>query len=358
MNEKLLEILFIIQELLIFKGQLKVINQSIYFNGDRIFFSGADSYSNYGRDFGNGSYKESKLEIETLLASIEANGGNSVTVYIHVDGQELPHFDSLIGNYTESLIADLKEFLNVAEKHNLFVILSLWNGYLNRPKISQLITDDSFQRSYIDKVITPMATALSNHKALAIWQIIKGPEGMVAIGKKDPDPCFDTSGTKFYNTQWKDSSLTMKEVLRFINQMSSALHTVSPSKLVTVSIGNIEGMMSFNYFTKDCLKKAGGHDNGYLDIYVLGSIKINEEYSDYIPLQKTSFELKLDKPVIIADVSTNSTNSSSLADVYLKFLKFDYSGCLALGYRDLQKSVNEGLKSIDQRIKKIVFNEK
>jgi mannan endo-1,4-beta-mannosidase len=337
-----------------FKGLLKVINQSIYFNGDRIFFSGADSYYNYGRDFGNGLYKKSKFEIETQLASIKTNDGNSVRVYIHVDGRELPDFDSPIGSYTESLIADLKELLDAAEKHDLFVILSLWSGYFKRSNISQLITDNSFQQSYIDKVITPMATALSDHKALAIWQIITGPEGMVAIGKEDPDPCFNTSRTTFYNTQWKDSTLTMKEVLRFINKMSSALHTASPSKLVTVSIGNIEGIMSFNHFIKECLKKAGGHENGYLDIYVLGSIQINKEYKDYIPLQKTSFELKLDKPIIIADVSTNSTKSLSLADAYSRFLKFDYSGCLA---SDLQESV-QGLKSIGQLIKKIVIKEK
>ncbi len=337
-----------------------MINQSIYFNGDRIFFSGANIYDNYGQDFGNGLYNKSKFEIEPLLASIKANDGNSVRVYIHVNGQQLPDFDSSIGNYTESLIADLKELLDVAETHNLFVILSLWSGYFKTSKISQLITDNSLQQSYIDKVITPMATALSNHKALAIWEIIEGPEGMVATEKEDLDPCFNTSGTKFYNTQWKDSNLTMKEVLRFINKMSSALHTASPSKLVTVSIGNIEGMMSFNYFTKDCLKKAGGHENGYLDIYVLGSIKINKEYKDYIPLQKNSSELELDKPIIIADVSTNSTKSSSLADVYLKFHTFDYSGCLELDYKDIdsQKSVNEGLKRIGQLIKKIVINKK
>ncbi len=331
-----------------------MINQNIYFNGDRIFFSGAESYNNYGQDFGNGSYKKSKSEIETQLVSIKANGGNSVMIYIHVDGRDLPDFDSSIGIYTESLIADLKTFLDFAQKHNLFVILSLWNGYYKTQKISQLITDNSFQQSYIDKVITPMATALSNHKALAIWEIIKGPEGMVPIEKNDSYPCFDTSGMNSYNAKWENSTLTMEEVLRFINKMSSALHTASPSKLVTVSTTRINEMMSFNHFTKECLKNAGGYDNGYVDIYVFATASIKEVYKEFVPLKNNSAELKLDKPIIVSGISTESLKNYSLTDAYSKFLEYNYSGCLGSDYKFKQQTINEGLKEIGQLIKKIV----
>jgi hypothetical protein len=106
-----------------------------------------------------------------------------------------------------------------------------------------------------------MANALSKHKALAIWEIMDGPDGMVAIMKNnDVDRCFNTREMKVYNTEWKNSVLEM-EVLRFINKMSSALHEASPLKLVGVGIEKIDEMLSFNHFSNDCLIKVSGHEN-------------------------------------------------------------------------------------------------
>jgi mannan endo-1,4-beta-mannosidase len=301
--------------------------------------------------------------MEAQLASINENGGNSVRIYLHWDGIKLPDFESQIfenGYYTESLIVDLRDFLDAAEKNNLFVIISLWNGFYSSSKLSELITDIKVLELYIDKLITPMATALSKHNALAIWEIVYGPDGMAAIGKKDSEKCFDTSGIKSPNNGWTDSNLTMKEVLRFINEMSSALHSASPLKLVTVATGMIDEMLSINHFSNDCLKKAGGHEKGFLDLYVFSVIMVGKEYKEFIPLQNSSAELKFDKPIIITGVTKDFSiiKNRNLADVYLELWKSDYSGCLAASNgTDDQSSVNEGLKSIRELIKKIFINE-
>jgi mannan endo-1,4-beta-mannosidase len=302
--------------------------------------------------------------MEPRLFSIKTNGGNSVRIHLHWDGFKLPDFESQIfknGTYAKSLIADLRDFLDVAEKNNLFVIISLWNGFAFSSKLSKLITDITVLQLYIDKLITPMANALSKHKALAIWEIMDGPDGMVAIMKNnDVDRCFDTTEMKIQSTGWKNSILEMEEVLRFINKMSSALHEASPLKLVTVGIGKIDEMLSFNHFSNDCLKKAGGHENGFLDLYVFVRILFDGEHKEFIPLQKSSAELNFDKPIIIARVSEESSKSTSmsLAHVYENLFKSDYSGCLALAYGTIneQNSVNEGFKSISELIKKFFIN--
>jgi mannan endo-1,4-beta-mannosidase len=299
--------------------------------------------------------------MEHGLFSIQTNGGNSVRIHMHWDGIKLPGFESQIfanGIYTESVIADLKDFLDDAEKNNLFVIISLWNGFAFSEKLSKLITDIKVLQLYIDKLITPMATALSKHKALAIWEIMDGPDGMVAINKNNDVRCFDTTEMKVYNVGWKNSILEMEQVLRFINKMSSALHTASPSKLVAVGIAKIDEMLSFNHFSNDCLIKAGGYENGFLDLYVFVRIIFDGEHKEFIPLQKSLAELKFDKPIIIARVSEEST-SMSLDNVYLYLLNFNYSGCLALAYGTInqQDSVNKGLRIIRDHILSIFINE-
>jgi len=90
-----------------------------------VFLSGATipSYNKSGTDFSIGVYDESKTNQEQWMAAIVDNGGNTVRINLHYDGlwwlQYDPGSQNTSGD-TLSLIVELKEFLNTAEKYNIF----------------------------------------------------------------------------------------------------------------------------------------------------------------------------------------------------------------------------------------------
>jgi mannan endo-1,4-beta-mannosidase len=60
------------------------------------------------------------------LSSISNAGGNALRVWVHIDGQWSPKFNAqgfATGADTQFLINELGDFLDMAEKNNIFVIL-------------------------------------------------------------------------------------------------------------------------------------------------------------------------------------------------------------------------------------------
>jgi mannan endo-1,4-beta-mannosidase len=225
------------------------------------------------RDFGSGAYAQTGSKMEGWLAKIEAAGGNAVRLWLHVDGSWSPKFDSMghaTGADTDSLIKELGQFLDAAQKHNVFIIICLWNGAVKPEHMVQLYHDEAALQSYLDKVLTPMAKGLANHKALAAWEIINEAAGSITQGTTDSNKCFDTHVLTNSGANWAGTGLTMKEVLRFINRHAAAIHSAAPGALVTTGAWTEKAgsdAFGFNYYSDECLTAAGGKSNGHLDFY-------------------------------------------------------------------------------------------
>jgi len=213
--------------------------------------------------------------MEGWLEKIAAAGGNAVRLWLHVDGSWSPKFDGqghATGADTDSLIKELGEFLDAAAKHNIFIIICLWNGAVKPQQMVQLYHNEEALQSYLDKVLTPMAKALAKHKALGAWEIINEPGGSIQQGITDTNKCFDTHKLTNSGANWAGTGLTMKEVLRFVNRHAAAIHAAAPGTLVTNG-GWQEASTTdacsncFNYYKDECLTAAGGKSNGHLDFY-------------------------------------------------------------------------------------------
>lgn len=61
-------------------GRLTISGRDFYYNGQKVFLSGANiAWNSYGYDFGNGAYEaNSKETLENWLTRIANNGGNSI----------------------------------------------------------------------------------------------------------------------------------------------------------------------------------------------------------------------------------------------------------------------------------------
>ena len=107
------------------------------FDRKPVFLSGANlAWIDYGNDFGNNQSNAKACQLQQYVRNISANGGNTMRVWLFVEGQNVPQFDSagmvLSTDATGSMVQDLKRFLIYAATQNVFIILTLWNGALMR----------------------------------------------------------------------------------------------------------------------------------------------------------------------------------------------------------------------------------
>lgn len=212
-----------------------------------------------------------RSKYEQAIDEVAKAGGNVIRVWVHIDGQWSPKFDSngfATGADTNSLIAELGQLLDHAAQKNVFVILCLWNLAVKPQQMIHLYTDGAKLRSYLDKVLKPLANGLKNKPALAAYDIINEPAGSYSQGVADPNPCYDTMILKGSGTDWTASHLHLKDVLRFINLHSDAIKSVDPKALVTVGDGEQTSTAICGncreYLSDHCLSQAGGKPKGIL----------------------------------------------------------------------------------------------
>jgi len=121
------------------------------------------------------------------------------------------------------------------------------------------------------------------------------PEGSVRI-EGNPNPCFDTNNLAGSGAGWAGSAIPMERFLRFINWQSSAIHSEDPKALVTVgSWSELPQTDSFgyrNYYKDNCLRDAGGRQNGIIDFYQIHSYSHGGAWNQNSPF-------KVDTPIII-----------------------------------------------------------
>ena len=247
------------------------------YGGKRVFLSGANQpWINYGQDFGNNQTNGVACALQQAIANVSAAGGNTVRMWLFVEGDSIPVFDPAASgrvvapDRTGSLARDLKAYLRYAASQNVFVNLVLWNGaVLKNQAAIDLIVDAAGDRvaSLVDNVLAPLAAALKDEPALGAWELMNEPEGSLTLVTDATEPCFDTQ-TALGNTGagWAGHSYTMAQALRFFALQAEAIHRADPQALVTVGAWSEHSVTSafpatggqgfFNYYSDDCLAKA------------------------------------------------------------------------------------------------------
>jgi mannan endo-1,4-beta-mannosidase len=344
-------------------GNLAVSGKHFTYNGTQVFLSGVNfAWDSYARDFGGGAYASVKSKMEGWLASVAKAGGNAVRTWLHVDGQYSPKFDSsghASGSDVTTLVSELGEFLDAAQKQGIFVILVLWNGATKASdNVLKLYKDDAALTAYINNVLTPMAKGLASKKALASWEI--GNELIGGNAKQsvtDTNKCFDTTKLANSGADWANTDLTMKQILNFVNKQAAAIKTAAPGVLVTsgawTETPNTEACSNcYNYYKDECLKAAGGMANGVLDYYQIHTYTYQGKFSDYSVMKKNAADLNLDKAVIIGEFSTDCSESKDAATNWKHAYNGGYAGVLSWQYNeggdcsDKQASQNTGMAAI------------
>ena len=90
-----------------------------------------------------------KDKLTSYVDDIANNGGNSIRIWLFVEGAFIPQFNEQTGmvistDGKNTLVNDVKAFVQYAASKNVFVILCLWNGALMREQLMKnLFHDDN-----------------------------------------------------------------------------------------------------------------------------------------------------------------------------------------------------------------------
>ncbi|CAC5396182.1 Mannan endo-1,4-beta-mannosidase [Mytilus coruscus] len=242
------------------QAKLSVIGTNLTYNGHQIFLSGANqAWVNYAHDFGHNHYSKGMSTFETTLSDIQSHLGNSVRVWLHIEGESTPQFDNngYVTGIDNTLISDMRAYLQAAKRHNILIFFSLWNAAVTSKshyRLNGLMVDTRQLQSYIDHALKPIAYPLKNEKALGGWDMINEPEGEIKPGGSSSEPCFDTTHLSGSREGWAGRL--------FVNWQAAAIKKVDPGAMVTVGSWNTKtdtDTMGFhNLYSDYCLVKAGG----------------------------------------------------------------------------------------------------
>lgn len=146
--------------------------------------------------------------MKNYLKQIKDNGGNTVRIWVHTEGDRNPSFDGS-GNVTGTdpsgtLVADMKKYALAAQDMDMMVIFTFWNGaVLRNQKTISMLNDDSKYGTWLNNALRPIVSGLKGIPSVVGWEIFNEPELSVTPGQYDSDACHDTnrlSGTGAGNT--------------------------------------------------------------------------------------------------------------------------------------------------------------
>ena len=306
-------------------AKLSVNSTTFFYNSQPLFLSGVNqAWIDYGNDFGNSQSPSKFCSLNKTLALIKSSGGNSVRIWLHIEGSYTPLFNSssyvVDTDKSHTLISDMKAYLKAANDQDILVFFVLWNGaVLNNYNAKVMLKDPVKLQSYINTVLTPMVLSLSNEPALGGWEIMNEPEGSLLI-EANSEPCYNTSRLSGSGAGWGGQSFTMKEILTFVNLQAAAIKKADPKTLVTVGSWSERPQTNsfgyYNYYSDACLKKAGGQSLGILDFFQIHTYDCQGKFAGSSPMLQNFKAFGLNKPLVIGEFNQEMGGGMSIQNLY------------------------------------------
>jgi hypothetical protein len=299
-------------------------------NGQPLWISGTNvAWVDFAGDLGPGTVRFS--EFERMFRELRANGGNTVRFWMHTTGARTPEWSGqMVSGPGSATIQNLTALLDMAERYDITMLLSLWsfdmlriaNGTTNTDRAYAILTQDANRQSYIQNALIPMVNAVKGHKAILAWEIFNEAEGMS-----------NEFGWDF------NRHVPMADIQKFVNQTTGAIKRTDPDAKVTTGIVSPTAMSDIytasnpiqkNYYRDDRLFQAGGDADGTLDFYTFHYYGYGDS-----PFSRQASYFQLDKPVFIGEFFIKGTADGVTADAqYKRLYDNGYAGALSWQWVD------------------------
>ncbi len=310
----------------------------ILFNQKPIFLNGVNvPWNAFGTDVGKHStwgVLYSPTFFDSLFSAVAKAGGNSVRWWVHCDGRSTPEFDNqgMVTGLDSEFFSHFDAILSAAERHGILVMPSLWSFDMAKDFTAsagpyagmhaKLITDSTYTRAYIDKVMTPLAQRYANHPALVAWEICNEPEWML-----------DKDGS----TQQRVTTLQLQA---WTGKLAAAIHRAAPKALVTTGSASLKWNWNNptgterNLWSDSALITATGDSLAKLDFYQV------HYYSwmrgggwTYSPFDKKASAWNLGKPIVIGEFpGISEAGYLTETQFYQNAVDSSYAGAMSWSY--------------------------
>ncbi|XP_045603001.1 mannan endo-1,4-beta-mannosidase [Procambarus clarkii] len=319
--------------------RLAVSGTDLTYGGEKVFLNGANiAWNSYGYDFGNGNYNG---VLETWVQEIGNAGGNSIRIWVHVEGDSTPIYDDngfvTACDRTGNFENDVLSLLDAAEASDVVVDLCMWNGAVMRnQKTIDMIYDDAKLDSYIENCLTSLMDKIKGHPALGSFDAVNEAEGSVKI-ESNSDPCYDTTLIGQQGAGWTGDNIPIERWLRFIGRQNQAVRALDPETLITIGSWsqfseNDVFPSSHNHYTDECLNQAAGGSGAEIDFYQMHSYDWQGAWTTGAPFTVAASDYNLDKPIVIGEFSSACAAGTSLPDLFEYAYTKGYSGAWTWHY--------------------------
>jgi hypothetical protein len=289
------------------------------------------AWHNFGSDFGgNAKWNQPGVsqnpDVERELVEMAQQGVNALRWWVFPDfrgdGVKFDGQDKLLG-IGGSALADLTRALELAEQHDLYLMLTLFSFDNFRPTkemdgvrargIRPLVLDDAARKGLIDKVVRPLAQAAAkspNAKRLIAWDVINEPEWAVSgASQYGGDPAFDP------NPELESVSHAQMET--FLREVITALREDSDA-LVTVGSAAVKWRAAWSKLD--------------LDFY---QFHIYDWVNQYYPYNRSPTDYGVaDRPVVMGEFPSQGLTGVSYGTLVESWFSNGYGGSLSWAYSD------------------------
>ncbi|CAL1540135.1 unnamed protein product [Lymnaea stagnalis] len=319
-------------------ARLEIKDNYFTYDGKRVFLNGGNlPWISYAYDFGEGQWQYRRAQAETQFRKMKESGANSLRLWIHIQGETTPIFDStglVTGLDTKgTFINDIIDLLNLGQQYDVLIFPTLWNAAVNQDthnRLDGLIKDPVKLQSYIDKALIPWAKAVKGHPALGGWDIMNEPEGMLNPEVSDPDPCFDTTALKNSGAGWAGKKYDYKQFLRFLNWQTAAIKSVDPNYLVSVGVSNpkfnTDKFGWVDHYSDTCLIKAGGKATGVMDFFQFHSYSWQNNFDNVAAFKNSASDYGVTKPILVGEFWEKDGGGMKVVDMFKYIYDHGYAG--------------------------------
>ena len=270
------------------------------------------------QDFGTGPWGHSGVshpttyaEVDTDFANMRAQGIRVVKWRVFNDARYSPEFDGngYVTGLDDKFFADLDAALQIAQKHDVYLILSLfpagfwitdcWNEGIHLGGHADAITDPAKRQSLISNAVVPLVQHASKSGRVLAYEVLAEPEWGIQELNQDND----------YRIK-----VPLASVRAFARDLTRAVHLNSRA-LATVEANRSSHLRAWIGLG--------------LDYY---SFSWYDWLEPYDPLNVPAQQYGLDRPVVLGEFPVAQNPYYRLSDILDITINQGYAGAFAWSY--------------------------
>lgn len=289
------------------------------------------AWHHFGSDFGGNSKWNQQgvsknAEVDRELGELAAHGVSVLRWWIFPDfrgdGVRFDAQDKPLG-LGGTAVADITRALELAEQHDLYLMLTLFSFDNFRPTtemdgirargIRPLVVDAAARKGLIETVVRPIAQTVAkspHHQRVIAWDVINEPEWAIAgASKYGGDPAFDAN-PELEAVSHDQMETFLREVISALREESEAL----------VSVGGAAVKWRFAWSKLD------------VDFH---QFHIYDWVNQYFPYSRSPADYGVsDKPVVMGEFPSQGLTGVSYDQLVESWFSNGYGGSLSWAYSD------------------------